>query len=170
MKGYVYGYFYRYKDGTLTRTYYNSLTSEIGWLREPVMYGSCLAFSLSNDRFGTIYTTNQQYCDTTSETMRIIVNIYGYSYDSSGNMTVTNLINHTLPWSSGLQYITPLDDDYFVVACGSDGFGFHIDSNNNIITTSTISGTFGSPPSRIGTSDSVYNTFSSSGVYVVWCG
>ena len=60
--GYVYGYFYRYKDGKLTRIYYSSLTNGVEWLREPIMYGSCLAFPLSNN------TSRRRVWSTSSST------------------------------------------------------------------------------------------------------
>lgn len=159
--GYVYGRIYRYKDGALTSVYYNALTNGTPSYYSPIMYGECLAFPLSNDRFGTIYTVKDNGASTaTADYMRIIVCIYKYSFDSSsGNMTVTNLTNHTLPWST-LQSIAYLDDDYFVVAGYDRIFGFHIDLNNNITTTNTVTNTSGYA-TRIGNTDSVYCTFGS---------
>ena len=158
--GYVFGKIFTYKNNEIYESFNGTLTKGVASRREPFMYGRCLAFTLSNNRFGVISVTNEQYVTATSSSLQLLVNIYSYTYDSSTiKMNTTNLANHALAWIDSLQYIIDIGDNYFVVCCYTKAFGFHIDANNSITLTNTVSGSFGMA-SRIGTSDSIYTVSS----------
>lgn len=161
-EGYPSGTFFQYKNNELTRlngmTFYDTdiATTSV----DPIMASTAIRFSLSNDRFGVMYTVKNEYStDVTNETATIVVIIYKYSYDSNGNIVITKLKTNTFPWQFYIEHINSLDDDYFIVSGYHGAFGFHIDSNNNIITTNFICGTNApATPSRIGKTDSIYRS------------
>lgn len=152
--GYVYGRIYKYSNGTLSLKYYNCLSTNIPNYYSPSYYSNPIAFALSNNRFGVMFTIKEA-----PSTMKQMLCIFNYSYDSSDNLTVTRVTYHLLPWVQ-VSAVTALDDDYFVCSGYYNAFGLHIDSSNNYSVTSILS-TGGVNTSRIGQSDSVYGTFGS---------
>lgn len=150
--GYVYGRIYKYSNGTLSLKYYNCLSTNLPNYYSPSYYSSPIAFALSNNRFGVMFTIKDSSSD-----MKQMLCIFNYSYDSSDNLTVTRATYHLLPWVQ-VSAVTALDDDYFVCSGYYNVFGLHIDSSNNYTVTSTLS-TGGTNNTRIGVSDSVYGTF-----------
>lgn len=159
--GYSYCKLIRCENGTAVNKRDLTLTNNMPYSSsyDVIWYDRCVAFALSNDRFASFSTIRQKYTtENNSTTMRLLLNIYQYSYDASGNITVTNVSNQILPY----VYITnviDMGDDYFIGVSANTATGFYIDKNNNITMSNTISDANGFSSSRIGTSDSIYCTW-----------
>ena len=100
----------------------------------------------------------QEYTDRTNSTMRLLLNIYSYSYNSSGSIVLNIVATHILPFIY-ITNVIDMGDGYFVGISSSAAVGFYIDTSNQITTSNIASGSNGYRGVRIGTSDSVYCTW-----------
>lgn len=155
--GYVYGRFIKCDNETLSSPKSMTLTNNPSPSSYAViMNDRCVAFPLSNNRFVVFTTIKQQY--VSDPQMKLLANIYSYSYDSSGNFIVTSVADHVLSYIY-ITNVIEMDDDYFVGISASAATGFYINSNNGIVLSNTVSNANGFSASRIGTSDSIYGTW-----------
>lgn len=146
--------------GTMTRTYYEYMPTSLVNEYTTESSISSKIFKLSGNRFGMLSALRPANGSTDTTIYKSLISIYSYSFDSSGNITLTRTSYSLHTWIdlSTSYKIIPLDDDYFICSGLNTSFGFHIDSNGTTTLTNYLS-VLGSYSTRIGNTDSVFSVY-----------
>ena len=156
--GYVYASIYRVdSSGKMNGNYLGCITNYTPSYKEVTSFVPSV-FALSGNRFAVVYAVKQWYSEDIAANKNVIVNIYSYSVDSSGNTTATNVSSTVLPFSPMAGNVASLDNDYFIISGTTTSIGLHIDSNNNVTVTNAVDAS-GYYITRIGTTDSAITQY-----------